>query len=245
MKKWLLSGFYIFFVLGSFIPEITYAQEKEDVIYLKNGSILRGKLLSKDSTQIKIETIGRNVWVFEQAEVEKITSENVFNEKSSWSVSKKGYFNSVDMGLNIGKNQASYSLSMINGYSLDCGLRMGVYTGVEGVGETIFPLMASVEYSPLRKRFSPFVILQGGYSFPANYRGGEYDYYYSYSKYKGGLALRGGLGLHTMLGENFAFSISGGYFYQVLTQEYSYYSGKTIYIYEYNRIFLKLGLFFK
>ena len=48
----------------------------EDVVYLKNGSIIRGLVLETIPNQtVKIQTVDRNIFVFQMSEVEKITKE--------------------------------------------------------------------------------------------------------------------------------------------------------------------------
>jgi hypothetical protein len=40
-------------------------------VYLKNGSVLKGRLL-EEKPKVRLETYDQSVWVFEQADVEKI-----------------------------------------------------------------------------------------------------------------------------------------------------------------------------
>ena len=52
------------------------AQQYEDVVYLKNGSIVRGVILEQvPGTSLKIQTIGGSQFVYSIADVEKITKE--------------------------------------------------------------------------------------------------------------------------------------------------------------------------
>ena len=71
----------------------------EDVIYLKNGGIIRGaiKTILPDSS-IKIETIGRNIFVFKAAEIDKLIKEEVMPVNSFLS-KKKGFSNLNSMGI--------------------------------------------------------------------------------------------------------------------------------------------------
>ena len=74
-KQTFLLPFIIFLVLisGSAFSQSNIIQ---DVVYLKNGSIIRGKIIEFIPQQhVKIETIGKNVFVYKMEEVEKITEE--------------------------------------------------------------------------------------------------------------------------------------------------------------------------
>ncbi len=59
------------------------AAELQEVVYLKNGSVIRGVILemTPDKT-IKIQTTDGNIFVYQMAEVEKITKEKPFEKKT-------------------------------------------------------------------------------------------------------------------------------------------------------------------
>lgn len=69
----------------------------QDVIYLKNGSIIRGIIIEQiPNKSIKIETADRNVFVFQMDEIEKIAKEEFENKKTD-SEKRKGF-----IGLSLG-----------------------------------------------------------------------------------------------------------------------------------------------
>jgi hypothetical protein len=58
------------------------AQNFEDVVYLKNGSIIRGIIIEQIPNQtIKIQTKDRNVFVFQINEIERFTKELAADQK--------------------------------------------------------------------------------------------------------------------------------------------------------------------
>ena len=69
MEKKIL--FFVFFLTTL----ISFSQNQyEDVVYLKNGGIMRGVIIEQiPNKSIKIETIGRNVFFYEMDAIEKIT----------------------------------------------------------------------------------------------------------------------------------------------------------------------------
>jgi len=69
--------FSIVFLIAVFFPGINYAQTNyEDVVYLKNGSILHGMIIEQvPNESIKIQTKDKNIFVFKMDEIMKITKE--------------------------------------------------------------------------------------------------------------------------------------------------------------------------
>ena len=90
MKKIVLSILLIFFACGSL-----FAQNTKDVVYLKNGGIIKGIIIEQIPNQsIKIQTSDGSVFVYTMDEVEKFGKEQFtqtsFNEKSpvaAWALS--------------------------------------------------------------------------------------------------------------------------------------------------------------
>lgn len=93
---------YVLFVVFNLLPCLLLAQSHyQDVVYLKNGSIIRGVIIEQVPNQnIKIETADKSVFVFKIDEIEKITKELV--EKRSWAVNT-----TIRAGLNLSYIHAS------------------------------------------------------------------------------------------------------------------------------------------
>lgn len=67
------------------ISAASYSQNQmQDVVYLKNGSIIRGMIIEQIPNEtIKIETADRNVFVYNFEEIEKITKESQTKVKNA------------------------------------------------------------------------------------------------------------------------------------------------------------------
>lgn len=66
----------IYIIICVFLTFPAFAQESEDVVYLKNGSIIRGQITEIiPNEKLKIQTRDGNLLVFTMDEVEKITKE--------------------------------------------------------------------------------------------------------------------------------------------------------------------------
>lgn len=69
----------IFITLFIFTPSgFAQQEEMEDVVYLKNGNIIRGQILEQIVNEsLKIETRGGSVFVFSMDEISRITKEKI------------------------------------------------------------------------------------------------------------------------------------------------------------------------
>lgn len=115
MKKTITLLFIVLFTTFSF-GQNNY----QDVVYLKNGSIIRGMITEQiPNESLKIETADRSLFVYQMDEIQKITKEpiknkqhNIVNAEDYWSLSigasiPTGDFADDDdagagVGLNIG-----------------------------------------------------------------------------------------------------------------------------------------------
>lgn len=65
------------YIILSLLGSFAFSQEYEDVIYLKNGSEIHGMIIEQAPGQyIKIQS-GKNVFVYQLNEIEKITKEQI------------------------------------------------------------------------------------------------------------------------------------------------------------------------
>jgi hypothetical protein len=240
-----------------------FAQKRNsDVVYLKNGSILRGTIVLVDPGHyIKLKTPDRNVWVFEQ---EKIDSIGMHPSKIHIP-QKNGYFNLTEMGVLAG-NSANYkknpfTLMNINSWKFENGFTAGIGVGVEFFGETYLPVVADFRYFIRKAGAMPFVSLQGGYSIPLGGTYTQQNYYYppymwsSSSIYRptaqptnidisarGGWLLNPALGIQAPINENLSLTFSAGY--RLMRQRYGKDDAYKMDV-DYNRLSLKVGLLFK
>ena len=92
----------------------------QDVVYLKNGSIIRGMVIEQvPGVSIKVETADKSVFVYPMDEVEKITKEPAVRSSVANAGIGKGYEGLVQVGYGIGvglygEDRAKFNF--INGY---------------------------------------------------------------------------------------------------------------------------------
>jgi len=70
---------FILFICGSYLLQAQTVYE--DVVYLKNGSIIHGTIIEQiPNISIQIKTADDNLFIYKMAEIEKITKEPVINK---------------------------------------------------------------------------------------------------------------------------------------------------------------------
>lgn len=185
---------FFLFILFFTLPTVLLAQKKgwQDVVYLKNGSIIRGHFPEGDTSPsiIKIETIGRNLFVFKREEVERITREFAHPEfKYPYT---QGYLNITEFGLSVGNRSmvnsfsgtsrsVNVTLQTFNGYQFYPALAVGLTTAIDDYNPiTLLPIALGIRGDITKTKVRPYYGLDAGYALdwlnnprlPGDYNGG-------------------------------------------------------------------------
>lgn len=190
MKRKFLLALAMFAFIG-----LTYGQSLQDVVYLKNGSIIRGVIIEQIPNQsIKIQTKDKNVFVFNIGEIEKITKED--GEKKE-KVGRERMNDNPEMtnGLKTGvnfeptlllapvveksSNDKKYILTQVQ-VTANCQINpfiaLGIGTGVRSYSfdDTYFPLYGQFRVNFKNRPVSPYLETALGYGFSTkdSYDGG-------------------------------------------------------------------------
>ena len=184
----------------------------EDVIYLKNGSVIRGQIIEqKFGEYVKIESYGANVWVFDAEAIDRIVKAEAINLKKQGIIKETGYFNVSEAGVLGGKddfgNKFSLSVLVTNGYKFKNKISAGVTTGLEVMEIASAPALADVRFDFSNKKFTPFIAAHAGYSFPLT------NYYNATGNhvYQGGYSLGAAAGIKNYFTDNTALVFSIGF----------------------------------
>lgn len=206
----------IFFLLLLSSSCLLMAQPNtEDVLYLKNGSVLRGLLKTKTTDDpIKIELLGGSLFVFAQSEVDSVKRENVF-KRNARNVSKiyfrkdRGFRHITEFGLLYGTNlkddnniyyygsppdDFGFSVHTVNGYQVWPYLFVGGGVGIDRFvtyKQTFSPFYLRLASEFLKKKVTPYVFADVGYSHLWKQKNNEYMSYEN----KGGLYVTAGGGV--------------------------------------------------
>lgn len=136
---------YCFLLLISIVTLASFGQSNyEDVVYLKNGGIVRGIIIEQvPDKSIKIETIGRNVFFYEMDEISKITKEQAA-KRNQKSFERRGYIGtSLGLSLPVGGFEG-YGGKVNNGVQLNLVNFGYLFNGSIGITATWFGTANSV-----------------------------------------------------------------------------------------------------
>ena len=251
-KKNRYSPLLLFLLLCWFLQSFNYfsfAQTKtEDVVYLKNGSIIRGTILEqKPGEYVKIESRCSNIWVFRSDEIARVIKEEVPVTDKGETTRANGFLNITDMGILAGKGKetrdAPFSLHTINGYRFKNRIFCGAGFGIEFLDVTYVPLFTDLRYSFTHNTISPFLYLQTGYNLPLE----NESFDYAQVEEKGGLLLNPGAGVRFSINPRTSIQISVSYRYQELKSIVRYFWPEDeITRYEYlHRLGIRFGFYFQ
>lgn len=216
-----------------FVPFLASAQgNMEDVVYLKNGSIIHGVIIEQvPNVSIKIQTADRNVFVFRIEEVEKITKEPVVGktrpreervEEPSFAdkeIKQRGYSMIAEICPAVGIDEiggkTSIGLQVINGYQINPHFNIGLGLGLQKHinGNSYAPIFLDLRVAILEKRVTPFVDLAGGWALGL------------VNDYESGVYFNPAFGVKFFVSRNTALQLSLGYRYQESTERYTAYPG--------------------
>ena len=229
----IICFFCLFFSFQSF------AQQQEDVIYLKNGWIIRGEITSKNQETITIKTQDRNVFVFK---IDEILNTNKEDVPPSFNLKEKGFFHFTELGplasqntgeLNV--NTSAFSFQTINGLKFNPHFGVGLGVGIDLYAtQTFIPAFATIRGDlTSKKQFVPFYFVDYGYGFNGTTNT------LPNTSFNGGSVFATGLGLKIGLSEKAGVLISLGY----RNQRYGATVNQQTNRDTYNRIALRAGFY--
>ena len=242
--------FFFLTLLVLFFTWLPLSAQDVDHVYLKTGSIIRGKILEiAPEAYVKIEDLSGNLWYYKISEVEKITSEPYATgqKRSQDPIGfESGYVNMTSIGFLAGSSNneqvAPFSLLTVNGYRTSSGFFAGIGTGIEFLSTNYMPFFLDLRYDLLGEDVVPYLVAKGGYSVPLKREGSSYETDYTYS---GGPLLGVGVGLKIKTRRQFAWDVSLLYRYQETSYKETYGWNNQEYEYTdvYNRIEIRLGFY--
>ena len=223
----------------------TQAQKPlDDVLYLRNGWILRGRLLSTPSDSVvSIQTYDHNRFVFPRDQVQSLTREPAKNP-SSLRYRERGYGLFAELGALAARNTtadavttSAFTFHIVNGYKFNQWLYAGLGTGVDLYAtQTFVPVFGSLRGDFTRTGgVIPFYFADGGYGFNATVNNSQS------LRYGGGAYASAGAGLKILFQGNSGFLVSVGYYLQRSTITQTTAGTSTRQEVDYNRIAIRAG----
>jgi hypothetical protein len=237
-----------FFLLSFFLlttPLLAQKKNWQDVVYLKNGSIIRGVLSDEPAAgKVKIETAGRNLFVFPEADVAKVSRELI--QPAFRYPFTTGFVHMTQVGLAVGNaagagqdRQEDITLQTFHGYQFASWFALGLSAGVDAYSRvTLLPLGLGLRGDLLKTRNRPF------YSFDAGY---ALDWLHNpqlEGNRRGGFFWSPGAGMKFNSKQNHAFLLSLAYRQQASSLEMPFSNGTSISESKFKRVLFRVGFSF-
>lgn len=234
----------------------------QDIVYLKDGSILRGTIIAQyPDSIVKIEIAGGSVFAVGMKQLDHIeykvravkpeipvTSDTPAIRK------QKGYFNVTAMGVLPGSNlnygyyygpstSVGFTVQSIHGYRFNPHFLTGAGLAIDFIQYPMGQLFADGRWEILSRKTTPFIFVDAGYGIPL---AGESSDPSVQITYKGGVTAGAGAGMRVNFRNEGAFIMEVGYKMIKRSEEYDYDvwgTDKTT-KYTYNRLAIRVGLAF-
>lgn len=200
------------------------AQETQVTVYLKNGKVLQGAIITSifdEYLTLEIDELThldihfdkiKSIYFGQHAEEAK--SKPAYEPKT-------GFIHAADIGLLFGQTSygvaPSFSANIVNSYQFNPHFGTGLGLGIDLYGNiTTLPVYANLKGAFTKKKVTPYYFLNAGYTFAwanEHYNDLEYDHV------KGGWFFQPGLGYQFNMAQS-ALLIGFGYRIQKVTLDY-------------------------
>jgi len=181
MKRFLIV-LMTFSLFSGYLP----GQKPIDTLYLKNGSIVYGKLLKSHENRFSIKTPDGALFNFNIDEVDRFVSKEAFkteNKKSS--VWRFMILSGLNIGSGIETHRRLWSVNPMLCYTKHPHRTISIGSGVEQFEGIYVPLFIDFSADFLKKDVTPFLYMKTGILFPLS---GDEDYWnYSRNVRNGGI----------------------------------------------------------
>lgn len=153
------------------------AQTMQEVVYLKNGSVVRGIIIEQiPNVSLKIRTADGSIFAYEMADVDKITKEPSLSSLGGANGRygkgpARGYRGFVDLGYSVGVGELGedrLDFTTSHGYQFNPYIFAGVGAGVDYFPDSYsvsVPVFAHARSEFLKGQVSPFLDVKVGYAF--------------------------------------------------------------------------------
>lgn len=246
MKNILIQTTLLTTLFLSFCLSADAQRNAQDVIYLKNGSVIRGKVESQTSDIVSIRTADQSLWVFNKTEINKQTVE----KRPQPDFPRKGFYNTTNLGFLHGRGIWSTrlypSVQASFGYQFNEKWSAGLGTGLEQYDDNGYlPLFAEGRFDLLDNKVTPFATIQAGYTLPI-YNEFNQD---EERVYKGGVLAGANIGVRTYFSDKSGFTFSVGYKFQETSRSNDWWwgggSSKSTVVNQYHSLEIRIGFLFR
>jgi len=216
-----------------------WSQKTTDVIYLTNGSIIRGTLTEQNDSVIKIMTCCGSIFAYRSGEIIRVSHEIMHEGKK---IPTRGYMNFTSFGVLIGSSDdektAPFSAIMENDYRLNKTLAPGAFLGFEQLNENVLPVGLNMKFFFPANQTDLFVCIYGGYSISL-----EKPDEVGMKKATGGILAGGETGIMIPVSSGSAITLAIGYRYNELNYQLNdWWRGDYTKKRTFNRFVIRIGI---
>jgi len=136
------------------------AQRKLDVLYFKNGSVIRGHIFSTENGVLKIENRVKDTLVFNRAEMDSVKQEKVYPK-----IATNGFYNIDEAGLQFSDKKGSV-WRCIAGYRFAYQYQIGVGIGLDDYQARSVPVFGDLRYDFSKEERTFFSYAGAGKAIP-------------------------------------------------------------------------------
>jgi len=210
----------IFCLLSLIIASLNVSAQTnyEDVVYLKNGSIIHGIIIEQvPSVSIKIKS-GPNIFFYKMDEIEKFTKEEIKKEEEGggmhdYEFKKKGFVFNYELGFvdyPAGSDLALLSVMLVHGYQFNPHFSLGIGAGAEISSQSVYNIPAYLDARIyfLKTRCTPFFNIATGYNLYIASNG-----YYGSSSASNGFLINPAFGVRFAINKKVGITTTLGYKY--------------------------------
>lgn len=207
MRKFYFSK--LLFVLTVLLfPGIILAQPViEDVVYLNDGSVLRGEIIEmNEGESLKIKIAGGSIFFILMDEVDEIKREEAHRPRH---YKLKGYVNYTGVERLLGEQESDVMrFQMVNGYQFTPRFSAGIGIAFVDYHDPLnaIPVFGDLRFKLERSNSTPFIFLKGGYNFSI-----LPDEEYPIEGHRGGLMLNTGVGIQFEVNDQVGWYFNAGY----------------------------------
>jgi hypothetical protein len=196
-----------------FVSFTLSGQQTFDIVFLKEGSIIKGRIIEENDNIVQIETCCGNVFVLKRSEVTSI--QHAARSDKALFIKDKGvmgyYSTGILLGSSVNPKQAPLSILTEFNYRFCSYFSAGVSAGYEVLNESTIPLALNLKALYPFTRQTLFLGITGGRNFSV-----ENPDEYIYEEHNGGVLFTVETGIQLTLSNNTAFFIAIGYRYNEL-----------------------------
>lgn len=217
----------------------------EATVTLRDGSVLRGKLLEDTEDRVRIQLLGGSIFAYPKAEVLTVTVSDIriYSVFKTYRYGRDGWYYDLSTLANF-SNDGDGGIGAVAavGYQLNNYLGFGLATGYNYIsannGVQLFPLAAELRGQVRQAPTTPFYRLQAGYSFATH------NPDFGIIEARGGWFWYPAIGMRWDMYGGSAFTLDGGYQFQPVRTVSQGWNGINIDDITFRRFTLRAGFVF-